>query len=459
MTLADIQLAARENYASVEHLKRYTTLGMATDQGKTSNVNGLIALAKATGRTPAEVGTTRFRPPYTPVSFAALAGARRGELLVPRKWLPAHFWHQSIGAVFEDYGWQRPDGYPQPGETIEAAAQREARAVRQGVGLFDASPLGKIEVRGTDAGRLLDFLYTGRMSNLAPGRIRYGMMLNERGTLIDDGVVVCVAPDTFLLHPSSSAADAVAAALDEWLQCEFCDWDVTVINVTQQWATATLSGPDANAIIARILPGLEALPHMHFRETQLGEVPVRVARVSFTGEPSFEISTPARYGKSLFEQLGAIAELVPFGIEALELLRIEKGYLHIGTDTDGTTMPHDVSAKDFLKRGDDFVGRRSLLTAAARDPARLQLVGLEPADPVAPGAHILTEGRATQKSAGFVTSACISPMRGRPIALALLQSGRARFGQTVMIEDLGRRTAARIVEPVFFDPAGERLHA
>lgn len=459
VTAADVMLAARENYASVEHLKRYTTLGMGPDQGKTSNVNGLMLMGDATGRTPDAVGTTRFRPPYTPISFGVISGARVGNLMRPGKFLPAHGWHQTLGAVFEDYGWQRPDAYPQAGESLGEAAIREARAVRTSAGLFDASPLGKIEVWGSDAARFLDFIYVGTMSTLNPGRIRYGLMLDENGVIIDDGVAIRLAEDRFLLHTTSGGAERIAAMLDEWLQCEFSGWDVRVLDCTLQWGTVTLSGPNAIEVATALGLPVEALPHMHFRADQLGNVPVRVARVSYTGEATLEISVPARYVKSLLETTAAIAGVTPFGVLALDLLRTEKGYVHVGADTDGMTTPSDIGlGRAIAKKTSDFVGRRSLLRPACAREDRLQLVGLESANALPIGAHIMEGSNAPCPSGGFVTSTCISPTLGRPIALARIREGRARLGETVKLFDLGQIFEAKIVAPCFLDPDGRRLH-
>jgi sarcosine oxidase, subunit alpha len=458
VTAADVRLAARENYASVEHLKRYTTLGMGPDQGKTSNVNGLMLMGEATGRTPGEVGTTRFRPPYTPVSFGAIAGARTSELVRPRKYLPAYRWHEAQGAVFEDYGWQRPEAYPQPGESIDAAALREAKAVRSDVGFFDASPLGKIEVWGSDAARFLDFIYVGTMSTLKPGRIRYGLMLDENGVIIDDGVAIRLADDRFLLHTTSAGAERIAAMLDEWLQCEFSGWHVCALDCTLQWGTLALSGPKAVPAAQSLGLPIDDLPHMQFREASLGHAPMRIARVSYTGEPTLEISVPARNMTALLNLAAAVPNATPYGIAALEILRIEKGYAHVGADTDGTTTPDDIGMGGTIaKKTSDFVGRRSLLRPAEAGNHRLQLVGLESAKLLTVGAHVMDAKTAPCPSDGFVTSACFSPTLDRPVALARVRNGRSRMGETVQLFDLGQTCTARIVQPGFVDPEGVRL--
>ncbi len=467
VTAADIQLAARENYVSVEHVKRYTTNGMAIDQGKTSNVNGLGILALATGRSIPEVGTTRFRPPWHPVTVGAWAGIELGALYQPFQRLPAHACHLALGAQMADMGgWQRPECYPRAGEGEEQAIAREVLAVRNAVGLLDYSPLGKLEVRGPDAREFLNRMYLNNMFTLAVGAARYGIMLNERGIVVDDGVVVCLAEDHFLLHTTSGGASAVHRALEEWLQCEWVGLQVLVTNVTTQWATFMLSGPRARAVLAH-LPGdidcgREAFPHMQFRSGELCGAPARILRASFTGELSFEISVPAAYGQSLWEALmnaGAAQGITPFGIESLMVLRTEKGYLHVGSDTDGNTMPQDLGwGGAMAKKATDFVGRRSLALEVGQDPDRLQFTGIELLDETATtvsGAHVLTaDGRG---SAGYVTSACFSPSLGRTVALGIVAGARARLGETVSVYYEGQTQPARLVAPCQLDPEGARL--
>jgi sarcosine oxidase subunit alpha len=472
VTVEDIRLAARENYASVEHLKRYTTLGMAPDQGKTSNLNGLAILAEATGRAIPEVGTTTFRPPFVPVSLAALAGQRRGELYAPIRRLPAHRAHGERGAVFDEYGgWLRPACYPRVGESQAQAIGREVLAVRTGVGLFDGSPLGKLEVIGPDAARFLNLMYYNDLANLQPGRIRYCLLLSENGKVFDDGVVARLAEDRYLLSPSSSHAAAVAAALEEWRQCEYSAMRVAIANVTTAWATFAVTGPRARAVVERLDADIDlsaaALPHMSLVGGRIGGIPARIARVSFTGEASFEISVPAGYGPALYSRLEALGTdhaITPFGIESLLVLRAEKGYIIIGRDTDGTTEPQDLGMTGPLRTKQiDFVGRRSLLRPDSQRADRRQFVGLEPMSPavVLPtGAHVCTTTAAGRRSLGYVTSSYFSPGLGRPIALAMVEAGRARMkaGETVDVFSLGKAFTAKVVSPVFYDPKGERLH-
>jgi sarcosine oxidase subunit alpha len=472
VTVEDVHLAVRENYASVEHLKRYTTLGMATDQGKTSNLNGLAILAEATGRAIPEVGTTTFRPPFVPVSLGALAGQRRGPLYTPVRRLPAHREHVERGAVFDEYGgWLRPACYPRVGESQAQAIHREVLAVRRRVGLFDGSPLGKLEVVGPDAARFLNLMYYSDLATLAPGRIRYCLLLSENGKLFDDGVVARLAEDRYLLSPSSSHAAAVAAALEEWRQCEYSGMRVSIANVTSAWATFAVTGPRARTIIERLDTGIDvstsALPHMSLAAGSIGGVPARIARVSFTGEASFEISVPAGYGASLFrylEKLGTAEGITLFGIESLLVLRAEKGYILIGRDTDGTTEPQDIGMTGPLRTKQiDFVGRRSLMRPDSRRPDRRQLVGLESASPDAvlpTGAHVCETAGRGRRSLGYVTSSYLSPTLGRPFALAMVEAGRRRAeaGEAVTVFSLGQTFAAKVVSPVFYDPKGERLH-
>ncbi|MGH9578705.1 MAG: hypothetical protein ACRD3R_14805, partial [Terriglobales bacterium] len=318
IAVSDVALAARENYRSVEHLKRYTTTGMGTDQGKTSNVNALALLGEFTGKLPAAVGTTKFRPPYSPQSLGAIAANQTGELYRPLRRMPGHAWHVAQGATLEDYGgWLRPAAYPQTAESLEAAAQREAANVRLAGGIFEGSPLGKIEVRGPDAARFLDFMYVGTMSTLKVGCVRYGLLLNENGIIVDDGVVARLAQDRFWVNSTSGGAERTAAGFEEWLQCEFVNHRVHVLPVTQKWANVTLSGPRARDLLARIGTDIdlsvEEFPHMTQRDGTLAGVPARMIRASYSGEISFEINVPARYGAALIETAGKLG--VELGIK------------------------------------------------------------------------------------------------------------------------------------------------
>lgn len=466
VTAGDVALAVRENFASVEHLKRYTTLGMAPDQGKTANVGAIGLLAALTGRTIPETGTTRFRFPFTPVAFGTLAGGARGKLFAPLRHLPCHDWHEQQAARFEELaGWMRPVVYLRPGETEQEAVRREAIAVRTGAGLFDASPLGKIEVRGPDAGLFLDRLYANAMSRLKVGRTRYGIMLNEQGVIIDDGVVARLADDRFLVGTSSSGAGRIFSWMEEWQQCEWPGLEVLLTSVTTGWAVATVSGPKAREVLARtrtsIALGRTDFPHMHYREGEVCGIPARVARVSYTGELTFEVAVPARRAGELWEGLieAGGASLSPVGTLAWNLLRLEKGYLHVGSDTDGTTSPFDIGWNRLLEREVDFVGRRSLLRSNDLREDRHQLVGLRSVAggklPI--GAQLGRTG--LRRSEGFVTSSAFSPTLHRVVALGMVRSGHARLGERLEILHPRGLGQAEIVPPDSLDPDGIRLDA
>jgi sarcosine oxidase subunit alpha len=470
VTTDDIALAARENFASVEHLKRYTTLGMAVDQGKTSNVNGLAILGELTGRRISQVGATSNRFPYTPVDLGAFAGIARGELFRPRRRMPAHAWHEANGAVFEEYGgWMRPSSYRRSGESAGDAEQREALAVRRAAGLFEGSPLGKIDVVGPDAAQFLDLIYANTMSTLKVGRARYGLMLNDHGVILDDGVTARLAEDRFLVGTTGAGADRIAEWLEEWLQCEWPHLRVLTVPVTTAWGVVTVSGPRAREILQGAGVDLDlaagAFPHMAFREGRVANIPARVFRVSYTGDLSFEINVAADRTEALWGRLiksGAPFGLEPVGLDAWMLLRTEKGYLHVGGDTDGTTNALDVGWGHILKRKSDFIGRRSLIRPEDQRGDRLQFVGLEPDDPARPlpvGAHLRTPGGAMNApSEGFVTSSGFSPYLARAVSLGMVRGGRTRIGERLqVITDQGTRHTT-VATPCVFDPAGTRLN-
>lgn len=473
VTVSDIELAVRENFVSVEHLKRYTTTGMAPDQGKTSNVNALAILARSTNRTIDATGTTTFRPPYAPVAFGAIAGGRSNGLFRPIRRLPTHARQIALGAVFEDFaGWQRPVRYPLRGEAEVETVSREMRAVRERVGLFEASPLGKILIRGSDAAALVERVYANSMRTLQAGRVRYGLMLNEKGIVIDDGVCARLDADTYWVGTTSGGADRITRWFEEWLQCEWTTLDAVVTPVTTQWATIALTGPNARAVLSQLAGSIdlspEAFPHMHVRDGTLLGMSARIARVSFTGELTYEINVPASRATELWDALmnaGAQHGITPFGVDAIDALRVEKGYLHVGSDTDGTTIPADVGFGDAVtKKLSDFVGRRSLRLAENERTDRFQFVGVQLDDGAAPlvvGSHVLNERptRVGGRTHGYVTSACWSPTLSRYVGLGLIERGRERIGESVLVFDAGRTFPGTIVEPQHLDPAGGRLHA
>lgn len=470
VTLGDAELAVREGFVSVEHFKRYTTIGMSVDQGKTGNLNAFIALGALTGRPAGEVGMTTFRPPYTPVTLGAIAGRNVGEFYAPRRYLPAHLTHGKLNACFEDYDWQRPDYYPLDKESAQAAIQREVNTVRNAVGVFDNSPIGKIEVCGPDAAIFLDRLYINNILSLPAGRIRYGLMLNENGVIIDDGVCIRLNEDHFLVNSTSAAVPRIVALMEQWLQCEWPELRVLVTDRTSDWANFTLAGPRARDTLSALGTNIDlapaALPHMAVSTGAVMGLEARVARVSFSGELSFEVNVPALAANDFLEAVltaGAAHGIAPYGIEALMILRTEKGYLHVGSDTDGSSTPDDVGWGCVARnKSRDFIGRRSLYREANQAAGRKQLVGLETLDPgraIHAGGHLLIgkDRSPPAETDGWVTSACYSPTLGRYIALAVLCSGPDRIGEILTVCDGNQRFNVKVVAPVFYDPENKRL--
>ena len=468
--VSDVQLAAREGYESVEHTKRYTTLGMATDQGKLSNINGLAVLADSLGAAIPSVGTTTFRPPYTPVTIGALAGEARGDIFQPLRKTPMHAWHEKNGAYFEPVGyWRRPYCFPRAGETHEQAVHREVKNTRASLGLLDASTLGKIIVKGPDAGRFLDMLYTGVMSSLPIGKCRYGLMCNEQGFLSDDGVVARIDEDTWLCHTTSGGADRIHAWMEDWLQCEWWDWQVFTANVTEQYAQVAVVGPNARKLLEK-LGGMdvskETLPFMQWADGTLGGFPCRVYRISFSGELSYEIAVAASHGAAFWEALhaaGAEFGAMPYGTEALHIMRAEKGFIMIGDETDGTVIPQDLGLGWAIsKKKADYLGKRGQERSFLASPDRWQLVGFETLDGsvIPDGAYIVADGRNANNQRnvqGRVTSTYFSPTLGRGIAMGLLKHGPNRMGEGVEFTDgKGGTIKAKVVSTMFFDPDGEK---
>ncbi len=469
VTAADILLAAREGMRSIEHVKRYTTTGMGTDQGRTSNVNALAVLSEALRRPIAETGTTTFRPPYTPVAFGLLAGRDVGEFCDPVRRTPMQRWHAANGAVFEDVAqWKRPRYYPRPGETMRQAVSRECLAVRNAVGVLDASTLGKIDIQGPDAAAFLDRVYTNRFSNLGIGRCRYGLMCQEDGMVFDDGVTTRLGDRHFLMTTTTGGAGAVLDWLEEWLQTEWTDLRVWCTSVTEQWAVVSLAGPKAREVLREVAPGLplsrEDFPFLSMREAAVAGVPARIFRVSFTGELSYEINVPWDCGMHVWTAVMRAGErhgITPYGTEAMHVLRAEKGYIIVGQETDGTVTPFDLGMGRIVSRQKDFLGRRSLARSDTARDDRKQLVGLLPADPQivpAEGAQIVADRDAPVPvpMLGHVTSAYWSATLGRGFALALMKDGRRRIGETVTLADRGRFLEAQVTVPMFYDSEGAR---
>lgn len=470
VTVADLELALRENYTSVEHVKRYTTVGMAADQGKTSAPATLALLGQLRDVPARMLGHTTLRPPFTPVTLGAIAGRAVDERFAPHRHLPMHDWHVSHGAELHDFGeWRRPVVYIRNGETRAQATRREMRSVRTAAGLFDGSPLGKIEIQGPDALEFLDRFYINDLTTLKPHRARYGFMLRESGIIFDDGTVVMLAPDHLLITTTSGNASRVAQWLEEWHQCEWPHLRVAIMPVTDCWATLALCGPRARDILSMLATNIDlspaAFPHLAMREATLLDMPARVYRVSFTGELTYEINVPATHAPRLWEALmkaGAEHELQPLGLDALLLLRLEKGFIHIGSDTDGTTVPADIGwGKIAAKNQSDYIGKRSLTLPEHQRPDRLQLVGLQGTHGAefVIGSHLRLPG-STEPTDGWITSAGTTVAADQPIALALLRAGRSQVGRDVDVYDLGKlKGRVRVVEPVFYDAAGERMNA
>jgi sarcosine oxidase subunit alpha len=471
VTAKDLALALREGFRSIEHVKRYTTTGMATDQGKTSNLNALGIVARSLDRNLPEVGLTTFRMPYTPVTFGSFAGVARGELFDPTRRTPMHGWAAGHGAVFEDVGlWKRARYYPQGNEDMHAAVARECRAVRERCGLFDASTLGKIEVVGKDAVTFMNRLYVNAWDKLSPGRSRYGVLLRDDGFVYDDGVVARMAQDRFHVTTTTGGAPRVLALMEDYLQTEWSDLSVWLTSTTEQWAVIAVQGPAARAVLAGLVDvdlSAAALPHMGVAVGRILGVPMRLFRVSFTGELGFEVNVPADFGAAVWEAIWEAGQphgMTPYGTETMHVLRAEKGYIIVGQDTDGTVTPDDVGLSWAIgKAKPDFVGLRSLQRPAMSAPGRRQLVGLLTADPkqvLEEGAQVMAAAGAPvpTRPLGHVTSSYFSSVLGRSIALALVAGGRARQGTTLYVPLPRGEVAAQVSSPVFYDPEGKRLH-
>jgi sarcosine oxidase subunit alpha len=468
--VSDVQLAAREGYTSVEHAKRYTTLGMATDQGKLSNINGLAVLAQALNEDIPSVGTTTFRPPYTPVTFGALAGESRCEIFQPIRKSPINAWHEANAAYMEPVGlWRRAYCYPRTGESHELAVHREILNTRSNVSMLDASTLGKIIVRGPDAGRFLDMLYTNVMSNLGIGKCRYGLMCNEQGFLSDDGVVIRLSEDSWLCHTTTGGADRIHGWMEDWLQCEWWDWKVYTANVTEEYGQIAVAGPKARALLER-LGGMdvskEAMPFMTFADGTLGGLPVRVHRISFSGELSYEIAVPAGHAASLWEKLHEAGQefgLMAYGTEAMHVMRAEKGFIMMGDETDGTVIPQDLNLGWAIsKKKVDYLGKRGQERTHLASADRFVLAGFETIDGsvIPDGSYIVAEGHnanGQRNNQGRVTSTYYSPTLKRGIAMGLIRGGMARMGEVVGFNTVtGGLVQARVVDPVFYDKEGEK---
>lgn len=471
VTVDDLARATGAGLRSVEHTKRYTTAGTGGDQGRTAGVLASGVVAELLGVDISALGLPTFRPPYTPVSFAALAGRDRGALHDPVRTTALHGWHAEHGARFENVGqWKRPWYYPRDGEDMAAAVLRECRAAREGVAFMDASTLGKIDVQGPDAALFLDRLYTNMMSTLKVGMIRYGVMCRLDGMVFDDGTVIRLAPDRFLVTTTTGNAAAVLDWMEEWLQTEWPDLRVHCTSVTEQWATVALVGPRSREVLGSLAPGLaianEDFPFMAWRETAVAGIDARVCRISFSGELAYEINVSPWDALALWEALyeaGAAHGITPYGTETMHVLRAEKGYPIIGQDTDGTVTPHDLGMSWAVSRKKpDFIGKRSHARADTLRPDRKHLVGLLPEDPAAllpEGTQLVADGELPAPPVpmlGHVTSSYRSAALGRTFALALIKEGRNRIGERLFAPVGDRLLPVTVAGPVLYDPEGAR---
>jgi sarcosine oxidase, subunit alpha len=472
VTTRDLALATREGFVSIEHIKRYTTAGMATDQGKTSNLNALGFVSQRLDKAIGEVGLTTFRMPYTPVTFGSFAGFARGDLFDPVRTTPIHDWAARHGAVFEDVGlWKRARHFPAAGEDLHAAVARECRAVRSACGMFDASTLGKIEVVGPDTVTFMNRLYANAWNSLAVGRCRYGLLLREDGYVFDDGVVARTAADRFHVTTTTGGAPRVLALMEDYLQTEWPELQVWLTSTTEQWAVVAVQGPHSRRVLQGLVEDIDlsaaAMPHMSVARGRICGVPALLMRVSFTGELGFEVNVPADYALAVWEAIyraGAPHGIVPYGTETMHVLRAEKGYIIVGQETDGTVTADDVGLGWALGRNKpDFVGKRSLARPAMSASDRKQLVGLLTAEPrivLEEGSQVMPAPglRPPARPIGHVTSSYHSATLDRSIALALIASGRARMGQTLFVPTASGELAVEVTSPVFYDPQGARLN-
>ena len=476
---SDIHLAVRENYRSIEHIKRYTALGFGTDQGKLSNVNGYAIAAEALGKSIPEVGTTTYRPAYSPVTFGTLAGPNEGDTFEPRRYSAMHACHVARGAEFEPVGqWMRPWYFARPGEDMHAAVRRECLAARRSAGMMDASTLGKVELRGKDVREFLNRVYANAWTQLAPGKCRYGLMLDENGMVMDDGVTACITDRHFLMTTTTGGAARVLSWLEKWHQTEWPDLEVYMTSVTDHWATAAVVGPKSRQVLAKVCSDIDLSPaafkFMDWREGSVAGVPARVFRISFSGELAFEVNVDANYGHHVWEALmdaGRAYDITPYGTETMHVLRAEKGFIIAGQDTDGSMTPLDLDMAWAvgMKKPFSFIGKRSLARSDTAGPNRKQLVGVLTDDPgvvLAEGAQIIETAdiRPPVPMLGHVTSSYYSPELGRSIALAVVRDGINRrsdegrkAGRDVLYAYAGGKVhKVTLASAVFVDPKGER---
>jgi sarcosine oxidase subunit alpha len=473
VAVSDIELAVREGFRSIEHVKRYTTLGMATDQGKTSNLNGLQLVSNIEGKIVPEVGHTTFRPPYTAVTIGTIVGREVGKHYRPTRKSPMHEWHEKNNAVFVDAGlWLRPRYYKQDNESLEEAAKREANNVRKNVGVCDVTSLGKIDIKGPDTAEFLNRIYTNAWMKLPVGKARYGVMLREDGIVFDDGTTTRISENHFHMTTTTAQAVNVLAHLEYYLQVVWPELNVNVLSTTEQWAGAALAGPNSRELLSKLFPETnilnEALPFMGYKESDLFGVPARIFRISFSGELAYEINVESSYGTFMWEKIiefGQEMNIEPYGTEALSTLRIEMGHV-AGSELDGRTIPYDVSLEGMLSKKKDFIGKRSLTREAFLNPKREKVVGVIPLDKkttIPEGSHLVKDGNASSPNPklGHVSASCWSVEYNNPFSLAIIQDGKNRIGEKLYaVSPLNNKNiAVEIVSSHYVDPKGERVRS
>ncbi|MDA9744819.1 sarcosine oxidase subunit alpha family protein [Candidatus Pelagibacter sp.] len=470
-TAKDVKLALREGFKSIEHVKRYTTTGMGTDQGKLSNMHALGIIADTTGTNMGELGTTTFRPPYTPLTFGAIVGRNVGEFFDHTRRTAIHDWHVENKAEFENVGqWKRPWYFPKNGETMYQAVQRESKAARESAGILDASTLGKIDIQGEDASEFLNRVYTNAWSKLAIGKCRYGLMLNEDGMVYDDGVTTRLGENHYIMTTTTGGAANVLSKLEDYLQTEWPELNVYLTTVTDQYSTMSICGPNSKKIIKKIIPSLdlsdESFPHMSFKNSKIDNVNCRIMRISFTGEHSYEINVQSNYAKDVWEkciEAGKEFDITPYGTETMHLLRAEKGFIITGQDTDGTLTPSDLQMDWIIgKKKYDFIGKRSLYRSDTIREDRKQLVGLltdDPKEVLEEGAQLVESLEKPIDMLGHVTSSYFSPNLNKSIALAVVRSGKKLKGKKLIVPMENKNINVTITDTVFYDKENKRLNA
>ena len=472
VTAKDIKLALREGFRSIEHVKRYTTTGMGTDQGKLGNMHALGIISETANAEMGELGTTTFRPPYTPLTFGTIVGRNVGEYFDIFRKTPIHDWHTKNNAEFENVGqWKRAWYYPKDNESMDQAVQRESRAARESAGILDASTLGKIDIQGTDVSEFLNRVYTNAWSKLAIGKCRYGLMLNEDGMVYDDGVTTRLSENHYIMTTTTGGAANVMSKLEDYLQTEWPELDVYLTSVTDHFATVSVCGPNSKKIISEVIPDLdfsdESFPHMSFKNAKIGKINCRVMRISFTGEHSYEINIQANYGKSVWEkcmEVGKDYNITPYGTETMHLLRAEKGFIIVGQDTDATMTPIDLQMDWIVsKKKYDFIGKRSLYRSDTIKEDRKQLVGLlteNPNEVLEEGAQIVADiNKSPIEMLGHVTSSYYSPNLNKSIALGVIRGGKNMMGQKLIIPMEKKNINVIVADPVFLDKENKRLNA